>query len=268
MKAHTIERFALATVLFTLAVSASAQVTAIPQIADGGGWQTTFVITNTNATNANISLNFFQETTAGATQSWSLPLLETSNTQNMTLAGGGTLFLDTPGTAPTTTQGWAQVQADPGVTAYAVFTELVPGRQNQQGTSTAMTSSPRILIPFNDTNGLVTSIAIANSDSSTATIYVLIQTDAGVITTPAPLILPAQGHAAFTVPQQFPGTAGARGLIELYPLTGNFSALALLFNPTGSFTTAPAYPQTTETPIIGAGSYNGGPTGGGYTYTY
>ncbi|MBV9505227.1 MAG: hypothetical protein JO323_09520 [Acidobacteriia bacterium] len=47
----------------------SAQTLIIPQIADGGGWQTTLVLTNTSAVTVSASLNFYQETNGGATQS-------------------------------------------------------------------------------------------------------------------------------------------------------------------------------------------------------
>jgi hypothetical protein len=255
--------FLMLTALLLVASMGVAQTTVIPQVADGNGWQTMFVVTNITANADTFSIAFFQQQPDNSTKPWSLALLETSSTQNVNLAGGGTMILHTTGTGATTVQGFAQITADAGIVAYAVFTETVPGRQNQSGTSNAMAPSPRVLIPFNNTSGLVTSIGIANTASTQATIYVLIQRADGTITTPLPLVIPANGHGAFTTSSQFAETANASGLIELYPLTGNFAALALLFNPSGAFTTAPVYPQATETPIIGAGSYNGGPTGGG-----
>ena len=55
--------------LFALSPS-QAQTLIIPQIADGGGWQTTVVLTNTTASTASASLSFYQEASGGGTQSW------------------------------------------------------------------------------------------------------------------------------------------------------------------------------------------------------
>jgi hypothetical protein len=52
--------------------------TFIPQIADGGGWKTTIVLVNSNSSTASASLTFFQDSGSGSTQSWAIPLLETS----------------------------------------------------------------------------------------------------------------------------------------------------------------------------------------------
>ena len=96
--------------VFLLAVSLGhAQTLVIPQIADGGGWQTTLVLTNTNTLATTASLSFFRESGGVSTQSWDLTFLEVSSTQNLPLPSGGTLFLHTPGAASATTAGWAGV---------------------------------------------------------------------------------------------------------------------------------------------------------------
>jgi hypothetical protein len=45
----------------------SAQTLLIPQVVDGGGWQTTFVLTNRTSNPASASLSFRIDTTAGWT---------------------------------------------------------------------------------------------------------------------------------------------------------------------------------------------------------
>jgi len=230
----------------------AAQALIIPQIADGGAWQTTLVLTNTSASPASVTLSFFQETTGGATQRWNPPFLEVSSTQNLSLPGAGTLFLHTAGTASATSVGWGQVQAAAGtVVAYAIFTQRVSGLPDQDCTAPAATAATRILMPFDNTNGFVTSMAIANPSSSTESVSVGIKTAGGTISQPSPITLPAQGHTAFTLPQQFPATAGQSGLMEFYSATGSISVIALRFNPTGSFTAAPVYAES-GTPIIGS----------------
>ena len=227
-----------------------AQTSIIPQIADGGDWQTTLVLANTGASPASASLSFFQETSGGATESWNLSFLEAGSTQNLTLPAAGTLFLHTLGTASTTNVGWAQLQASSAVVAYAIFTLRVAGRQDQDGTAPAETAASRILVPFDNTAGFVSSIAIVNPTAASESIAVGIQTAAGAVSHPASLTLPAQGHTSFELFQQFSATTGQSGLLELYSATGSLSAIALRFNPTFAFTTAPVFPET-GSPIIG-----------------
>jgi len=238
----------LVSFLFALSLG-RAQNLVIPQIADGGGWQTTLVLTNTSASATTASVSFFQETSGGATQPWNLSFLEVASTQNLPLPAGATLFLHTPATAANTAVGWAQVQGNAAVAAYAIFTQRVPGRTDQDGTSIAAAPAARFLVPFDNTKGFVTSIAVANTTTSAESISVGIQPDVGLISHPAAIALPSQGHKAVTVPQQFSSTAGQSGLLEFYSATGAFSVLALRFNPTGSFTTAPVYGET-GSPII------------------
>jgi hypothetical protein len=237
---------------FFLACSfAQAQTSSIiPQIVDGGPWVTTIVVTNTGANTANASLSFFQElvgAATGATTPWDL-VFEERNTvqpQALVLPAGTTLFLHTLGTAPLTTIGWGQLsQTDPSapVVAYAIFTQRVPGRSDQSGTAPAAAAGTRILVPFQNSNGAVTSIAIANPSSVSVGISVGLRTP--FATTQAPTItLPPQGHASFSFPTQFPGSANVTGLAEFYSAGGSFSVLALVFN-SGAFTTAPVYSVT------------------------
>ncbi|HUI77646.1 MAG TPA: hypothetical protein VLY24_07005 [Bryobacteraceae bacterium] len=226
-------------------------VAVIPQVADGGAWQTTLVLTNPNTEAALVSLEFYQSTGGGATQSWNLPLLETSTKQELTLPPGGTLFLHTPGTGPTTTVGWGQVLSFWTISCYAIFTQRVSGRPDQNGTAEGVSSYSHLLVPFDNTGGLVTSLAVANSSLSSAAIYVTFQSTDGAVSHLPPISIPALGQMTFALPQQFPSTSAKGGLLEFYAPTGAISASALRFNPGGAFTASPVY-QDDGTPIIGA----------------
>jgi hypothetical protein len=246
-----------AAALLLATTAAYGQTQIIPQIADGGGWQTTLVLTNTTTAAASASLSFYEETSGGATQSWNLAFLESVSPANLTLPGGGTLFLHTPGTDSGTSVGWAQLQAGSGLVAYAIFTQRVPGRQDQDGTAPAATSASRVLVPFDNSPGFATGVALANSGSAAESVSVNIQTDTGVISQASIPSLPALGHMSFSLAQQFPGTAGQRGLAEFYTNGGSLTIIALRFNPTGAFTSAPVYAET-GSPIIGASGGGGG----------
>ena len=234
--------------------AAWAQFTTIAQVVDGEVWQTTMVVTNTTAATAHASMAFFSDTTNFATQPWNLTFLEGVSPQSITLAAGQTLLLHTPGVAPTLTQGFGQIVADAGVQVYAIFTKRPAGFPAQVGTSEAIASVSRILVPFDNTNGNTAAMALANSSAAAETINVNIRTTGGSVTQVVLPSIPAQGHAAFTFPQQFPGSAGQSGLAEFYTSSGTFAILALSFNSAGALTTAPIYNESGPPIIAGSGS--------------
>jgi hypothetical protein len=265
-------KLALASLLLGLPLfGQSAQVLTIPQVVDGGGWQSTIVLTNSSTTAASVSLIFHSETGGGNTQPWNPPLLEVSSTANMMMVAGSSLYLHTNGTAAALTVGWAELNADAGVMAYVVFTNSRPagGVQYDEGTAPAVAASNRILVPYDDSLGFVTAIAVVNPTAAPQTISVGFRTVDGLVFVSALPAVPAMGHTAFVLSQTFPTIAGHRGLAEFYSSTGNISMIGLRFNPTQSFTAAPVFFQTGP-PLITAPPSGGGgggyDSGGGYTY--
>jgi len=255
MKRKTTSRcFFLAAFLFAFSLAQAQTTLIIPQIVDGGAWQTTIAITNTSATQTGVSLTFFQNTSGGATSNWNLAFVEAVQPQELALPGGSTLFLHTLDTAAIPTVGWGQVSDVSGaVVAYAIFTQRA-GAALGVGTAPATAAVSRILVPF-DNNGPVTSMAIANPTSSSVTINVGIRT-ALATTQPSAITLPAQGHISFDFPTKFGAAVTAQsGLAEFYSPSGSFAILALRFQ-SGALTTSPVY-GVTGPPII-ASSGSGG----------
>jgi len=239
----------------------SAQSLIIPHVADGGGWKTTIVLTNTSPNPATATLVFHKQTQAdGSTQPWTPPIVEVVSTSGMNMAGGSTLFLNTTGTAADVSVGWAQLNADAGVTAYVVFS-IRAGATQDEGTAPAVAASNRILVPYDDHNGFVTDLAIVNPTGAPMDISVAFRTVDGLVSTGNTLSqLPAGGHLSFALSGQFPVILNHVGLAEFYSATGNFSVIALRTNPTHSFTTAPVYFQT-GAPMIVADPSNPYPMG-------
>jgi hypothetical protein len=170
----------------------------------------------------------------------------------LAISGGSTMYLHTPGTAASLSQGWAVVNADAGIVAYVIFTSRNPGRQDQDGTAIAAASTTRIFVPFDNSSGSVTSVGVVNPTGTSESISVNFRTANGTVSkAPLPSI-PPNGHMAFSLPQQFPAIAGQSGLAEFYSTSSTFSVLALRFNPTGAFTAAPVYSET-GSPIISSG---------------
>ncbi|MDP9114018.1 MAG: hypothetical protein M3O20_10075 [Acidobacteriota bacterium] len=221
----------------------------IPQFVDGGGWQSTIVITNTSAVTATATLTFHSDSGGGNTQAWTPSFLETSSTSGLVLASGSSMFLHTPGTAPTLTQGWGEVDAGAGIVAYNIFTNRLPGQKDQDSTAPAVSATNRILVPYDDANGFVSAIAVVNPTATAQTVSIGFQTTDGIIAMDLLPIVPPMGHLAFVLSQQFPYILGHRGLAEFYSATGNLSMIALRFNPTQSSTSMPVFFET-GTPLI------------------
>ncbi|HEV3330291.1 MAG TPA: hypothetical protein VG096_04875 [Bryobacteraceae bacterium] len=245
MKKDTIRLLSLlAAFLFAFTIARAQQTLIIPQIVDGGAWQTTIVVINTSSGQTSASLRFYQDIGQSGTQPWYPTFLESSlSMQNFLLPAQGALFLHTSGTAAATTIGWGQVtEMDSlgAVAAYAIFTQRIPGHPDQDGTAPATTAGSRILVPFDNTDNAVTSIAIANPTLLTETISVTTQNGSATANGQLSIVLPAQGHSSFDFPTRFPSTVGQSGLAEFYCAGGTISILALKFN-SSAFTTMPVY---------------------------
>jgi hypothetical protein len=263
-----IPKIALASFLVWVPVfGQSAQVLTLPHVLDGGGWQSTIVLTNSSVSAASVSLIFHQDITGGSAP-WNPPFLQASTTSGMVMVPGSSMYLQTSGTAAALTEGWAEMDADAGVSAYIVFTNKTPagGVQYDEGTAPAVAASNRILVPYDDSNGFVTGIAIVNPTAAAESISVGFRTVDGLVTVQALPTLAPLSHTAFVLSQTFPVIAGHRGLAEFYSPTGNISMIGLRFNPTQSFTAAPVIFQT-GAPIISVPQTDPGGGGGcGYMY--
>ena len=221
----------------------------IPQVADGAGWATTIVLVNKTSSTQSAALSFNMDTVDSATTPWTPPFNESVSLSSISLPAGSALFLHTPGTAATLTQGWGQLDAATGVTGYAIFTSRATGTA-QDGTAPAVSASSRILVPFDNTSGLISAFAMANPNNAAEIVQVNIRTSDGMLSGTLP-ILPAKGQTTFLIPQLFPGTAGKSGLAEFYVAgAGTISIIALRANGS-AFTAAPVYVQS-GSPIIGA----------------
>jgi hypothetical protein len=158
-----------------------------------------------------------------------------------TLGVGSTAFAETPGTAVALTQGWAKVTGNGRIGVLAIFRQSVPGRPDSEGTISGAQSGNRVFLPFNNTNGFVTGVAIANSNpTQTLSVSMTFQTDTGA-TSNGFLSLPPNAHMAFGLTSMFPGLGGQRGSILFTASTPDIVVLGLRFSPTNSFTSLDSF---------------------------
>jgi hypothetical protein len=244
--------------LCLICAPAWAQGLIMSQIADGGGWQTTIVLTNTTANPASFSLGFYMDTGDGATQNWDLGFLESGSTQSATISAGATLLFHSAGTASSATTGWGQLNADAGVTGYALISQSVSGQANQDSVATAVAPGNRVLVPFDNTGGGSTMVTLVNASNSSQTISAAFRTPDGTVTQGSLSSVPAQGHLVFPLATQFSSLSGQSGLAEFYNAGGSFSLIATQSDSSGGMTSSPVHVQTGAPILVSAGGSSGG----------
>ncbi|MDX2179423.1 MAG: hypothetical protein SFV18_07515 [Bryobacteraceae bacterium] len=217
---------------------------AFPQVAIGGGWTTTFYITNLGTATETADLDFW----TGSGGLWQASFQGTrADRISLRIGPGQTAVLqsDNPSTLET---GWATLFNDnsssANVVGVAVFRQRVTGRPDfEAGVPLTGLFDRRFVLQFDNTQGYVTSVALAagvTSVSTTSTaVSVTVRDENGNTLATHALSLPAFGHTAFALSDRFPSTANRRGSIVFTSSTDSLSALGLRFTPGGAFTTMP-----------------------------
>jgi len=216
----------------------SGNVLSLPQIADGLGWKTLFALVNLDSITISYAVRFWN----GTGQPLNLPFVgRAAGNLSGTLAPGRTLFVETPGTATELMQGWAEVEGSGRIGATAIFGFVASSAQSSEGSSSATFSGSNIQMPFDNTQGRGTGVAIANTNATRPlTVSLTLETDASASTI-ASVTLPAHGHTAFMLATMFPATAGARGSIRFTAESPDISVLGLRFTPSMTFTSLGAF---------------------------
>ncbi len=227
--------------LYSLSIGSTQSFTSaqrIPQIVDGGGWQTEFIITNTGQVPATYTFQFWGQNGSAL----ALPILNgTAGVLSGTVAPGASVFAQTPGTSATLQEGWGEVASSAPVRVTAFYRYQVGGSRDSLGTAAATQSGNNIVIPFDNTQGNVTAIAIANTNATQAVqVTMLFETDAGVQSS-IPLTLQPHSQQAFVVTALNSAVANARGSIKFTAPTPDLAVEGLEFTQSGQFTSLESY---------------------------
>ena len=232
-------------------------ITTLPSIANVGtaggmmahlasafGWQTTFVLVNTGANAANATLNFYDDNGNGL----NLPLNSpqglfpgtTAPTITQSIPGHGTLYVQSAGPigAPLQ-QGSAQLTTTGNVGGFVIF------RFNPNGQEAVVPLETRnangYIIPFDNTNGTVTGIALSAQTPFATIVPIVIRDDKGnAIGGAGNIAISINGHTSFVLSKQFSITDGIRGTIEFQkPAGAQISVIGIRTPPALTFTTLP-----------------------------
>lgn len=213
--------------------------TAIPQIADGGGWKTTIYITCMELSPVPFKITFYGDD--GKPLALDLIGRGRVSTISTSVAGRGTITLETAESSSAVRTGWALIESDGRLAIQAVFRQRVEGRPDFEAVGLGEnTLNTKLVLPF-DNVGFTTSMALAVPlDFVRATVTMAVYDESGSRIGLDQLDMQPQTHLAFTVPDRFPVTRGRRGSIEITSTGLSLSVLGLRFNGAGSFTSVPA----------------------------
>ncbi len=217
---------------------------ALAHLTSGGGWETSFAVVNLGPASTSMSLNFFGDSGSPLNLPITYPQSSAAPANvpsvNQTLASNAMLLLDTNPPDVPLSEGWANLTSGGDVNAYEIFHYGPSGQEAVVPMQTAGGGS--YLVVYDNTslvNTLGTGVAIANGANQPASVPFVINDDTGTLIANGSLSVPALGHTAFTLSDQYPATAGKRGTLSFTkPLQGQISVLGIRSNG-NSFTTIP-----------------------------
>jgi len=210
----------------------------IPQIVDGAGWVTRISIINTDQAPVTYTFRFWGDNGAAMP----FPILnQAPGVLSGTLAPGASFFAQSPGTSSTLLQGWAEIATSGQIGLTSIFQFSIGSPRDSQGSSISSLSGSSFLMPFDNTQGNVTSVAIANSNGTQPlTVTMNYVTDGGAQSSTS-IVLQPHAHQAFVVTANNPLVAGFKGAIQFSAPSADIAVMGLEFTPAGAFTSLGAF---------------------------
>jgi hypothetical protein len=156
----------------------------------------------------------------------------------VTLGPNSSVVIQSAAPGPVISVGWADVFATGPLTGFLTF-DVGSSGPALEGTMTLDTRlSTSLLLPYDNSNGNQTAVAIANQSASAQTITVTLFDQNGNQLASSPVNLTAFGHTSFFVNSQVSQSANQIGLIQFQGSAG-VTGIGLRFSPAGSFTSIP-----------------------------
>jgi hypothetical protein len=212
----------------------------LAHLAVGDGWTTTVELINFGATPAQTHLNFFADD--GTPLALPLTYATTSATtsqidQSMPPHSRLVIQSNALDTAPLAT-GSAQLTSDGSVSGFIRF-RYAP-RDQEAIVPLESRNAASYILSFDNTNGLVAGVAVANLSPTTATIPVIIRDITGAELGSSTITLAPNAHKSFVLSDLFNSTANQTGTVEFdAPEASPISVLGFRFPASGAFSTIP-----------------------------
>lgn len=206
----------------------------ITHIADGSGWKTTLVLVNPDPVNA-VTVAIGLKAGLNTSPSRALPLV------GRTYTAGSTFDVTVPPSSSATVEsqgnpsdplwmGWAEFNSSGPLNGFAVFRGDRSGIESEGAVPMLSGTSSRFFMPFDNTNGVVTSAALVNSGSNLTLTFRDATGTAVNFGGGTTYAMPLQGHSAFELTQPQFRVGGMRGMAEFQSDGGDLLGLGLRFN--------------------------------------
>jgi virginiamycin B lyase len=240
----------------------------MPHLVAEGGWSTSFTLVNTGSTPANTDTVFYDDNGNFLSLPLTFPQQSAASNSaievNQSIAPNQSLIFQASGPASVSfVEGSAQIWTNsPSVQGFAIFHYDPSGQE-----AVVPLGGSGNVIPFDNTNGLSTGIALENMSGSEVGVSIAYYNDAGsLIFTDAGEELAPYGHTSFVVAARTFQTANMRGAAVIgpclptpnpfCPITSN---LGIRYTPPGTLTTVaplntPAAGQIGSIPHIASGA--------------
>jgi hypothetical protein len=231
----------------------SSAVGAFTHIAWGGGWTTTTTLVNSNSTQARARLFFVDE--SGSPKNTPLVFPQSGDTAtesyvDQQLPSKSLTIVQSSGdnTAPVQV-GSTGVLTDIGVDGFAIYRYIPTGQEVLVPLDTSVSDARNL--PFDNSSGLATGVAIRNFAAVDATVPLTVLDDSGTQIGTGAVTIPHGGHTSFVLSDRFPVAAGKRGvLVVKTPSTGQVSTIGLRFTPAGYPSHEPHYRNRRRAGIV------------------
>lgn len=194
----------------------------LPQIADGGGWQTMITIINLRPTATTAYVDCGSD--SGGAQRFEWSGMGTASSLEGPIPGFGSIEIITEGKAATTSQGYCVVSATqaPGndLAAFAIYAYAPSGQQVSVPASPAGLTNTRtsLILAFDNTYGYSYGVALVDTNTSVTgnsgdTINWSVQDMGGSVMATGSFRIAPMGHTSFLLSDNIPATANTRGTI-------------------------------------------------------
>jgi hypothetical protein len=210
-----------------------AQVFLFPHIAAGGGFSSTISLSNLEAEPARVRLTARAAAGDGTTVAWPAGWSGTE----VEIGSGKTLEITLPDEGAMPASGMVRVESDRRLGGMVEFRRAMEGLPAQAAAVALMAPGGPLVAPFDNRDGVVTAVALANAHlTEEARVTLTARNASGVVLETATVNLPAQGHRAVALTGLLPRSAGEWGGLEIRTEGGSASAIALRFLAAGAFT--------------------------------
>jgi hypothetical protein len=212
----------------------------------GGDWSTSITLMNLSAAAVSLTIAFHGDDGAA----WSLPAFVTNqgfsravlaSSVSEVLQPNASLRIVAADPLASTQTGWADVLSSAPLGGYAVFRAASGTGPPAEAAAPLATQLPAtVTIPYDNADGFVTSVALANPGTGAATITATVWDNSGNRLGAQTIAVAAGGHAAFELAGRVALTAGQRGIVRFQSSAPEgIAGLALRFSPAGTFTLIP-----------------------------